>query len=424
MVEISKQLMAEIEKCPYIDETLQDALTKDELTAHGAAALFCTFGNLLTDGDLKLVLNAIDKASIADLGDATHRMCHVYENGKMAEPEWRAAGDAILNKLIEKAEQGLYAHTNRSIDGYWKSVKEKPDAWNGFRDVLTKHSDYAFAQKYLGYMDGQKPEDEEILKKSYLEDPNMLFVTTTMVDIDGTLLKNGKLDTHLIEALSRFDYTIFTGGNPEKQKDILMKAAASEMLEQVPALKEKYTVNDIISAYVSGDKEMRNDISRITRKDDKASICRTFIRKLTDNIDILPKQAFTQDNVCLSGRVIDDTQPEVQGIKSLNSSVSHPHEDMSVYLSLSGNVPENQKITAKQFFEIYQQKEQLTSTITNKLKELKDKTKSENIGDIPHLKTQIFRAISEEQYGKPKRPDADKKVIKAAMDKAIQNTKN
>ncbi len=357
MVEISEQLMDEIEKRPYIKERLQDELTQSELTAQGAETLFCAFGNLLTDGDLKLILNAIDKATIEDLSDATHGMCHVYEDGNMVEQEWRKAGDIVLDKLVEKAEQGLYTHANRSIDGYWESVKEEPEAWNGLRDVLTKHPNYAFAQKYLGYMNGQTPEDEESLKRSYLENPNMLFVTTTMVDIDGTLLKNGKLDTNLIKALLNSDFTIFTGGSPDKQKDILMKAAASEMLEQVPSLKEKYTVDDILSAFVNDNKEIRSDIFRSTGQSDEAKLCCRFTRRIKD-INILPKQAFTQDNVCLSGEVIDDTQPEVQGIKSLNSAISHPYETMAFLSSLSDNVPENQKITAAQAFEMWQQKEQ------------------------------------------------------------------
>lgn len=68
-------------------------------------------------------------------------------------------------------------------------------------------------------------------------------------------------------------------------------------------------------------------------------------------------------------------------------------------------------------------KQQLTSKITNKLKELKDKTKSVNIEDIPHAKTQILREVAKDNLGKPKRSDADKKVIKAAMDKAINNAR-
>lgn len=75
------------------------------------------------------------------------------------------------------------------------------------------------------------------------------------------------------------------------------------------------------------------------------------------------------------------------------------------------------------------QKEQLTSTITNKLQELKSKTKSEKIEDIPHAKTQVLRELakdnvsSEKGVVNPKRSDADKAAIKAAVNKAISKTR-
>ena len=68
-------------------------------------------------------------------------------------------------------------------------------------------------------------------------------------------------------------------------------------------------------------------------------------------------------------------------------------------------------------------KQQLTSTITNKLQELKSKMKTGNIEDIPHLKTQILREVAKDNLGKPKRSDADKAVIKAAVNKAISKTR-
>lgn len=67
--------------------------------------------------------------------------------------------------------------------------------------------------------------------------------------------------------------------------------------------------------------------------------------------------------------------------------------------------------------------DELTQRISNKLQELKSKTKSEKIEDIPHAKTQILREVAKDNLGKPKRSDADKKVIKAAMNKAISKTR-
>lgn len=62
--------------------------------------------------------------------------------------------------------------------------------------------------------------------------------------------------------------------------------------------------------------------------------------------------------------------------------------------------------------------------ISNKLQELKDKTHTDNIEDIPHAKTQVLRELAKDNLGKPKRSNADKQIIKSALDKATKNTRS
>lgn len=62
--------------------------------------------------------------------------------------------------------------------------------------------------------------------------------------------------------------------------------------------------------------------------------------------------------------------------------------------------------------------------ISNKLQELKSKTHTDNIEDIPHAKTQVLRELAKDNLGKPKRSNADKQIIKSALDKATKNTRS
>ena len=61
--------------------------------------------------------------------------------------------------------------------------------------------------------------------------------------------------------------------------------------------------------------------------------------------------------------------------------------------------------------------------VSNKLQELKGKTHTDNFADIPHAKTQVLRELAKDNLGKPKRSDADKAVIEAAVNKAISKTR-
>jgi len=318
------------------------------------AQLFERQTETLTDSDIKSILEMLDKADFEQLGDVTHAMCHAYEHGTMSNSACQKAGDIVLDKMIEKAEQSFYSHANRSIDGYWKSVKDNPELWDGLKSVLEKHPNYPFGQKYLGYMNGQTPEDE-----SYVDNPNMLFVNTTMVDVDGTLLQNGNLNTNLIKSLATSDYTIYTGGNPEKQREILFKTAITGMMDLTPSLKEKYSVEDVVQAYTTeneNSKLMRGYIFRETKLsgNDEASILRSFIGKLSKTM-IIPKEAFVQDNICLAGKVFDDTQPQAQEIKSICPAILHPHEFIEGW---GVDIPPERQISAEQAFEMWQQKQQ------------------------------------------------------------------
>ena len=315
----------------------------------------------------------VTDAKLADNGgidSLTHGLCHTYEGGYMSNELARPVGDILLDKLIEKAEQGYFSHANRAIDGYWQSVKNNPDAWQGLKAVLEKHPNYVFGQKYLGYMKGNAPEDAKVLAQRYLENPNMLFVTTTMVDIDGTLIQNGKADENLIQLLIGLEdsigsVAIYTGGNPASQKRVLATAIVEKLLDKFRLIKEDFSADAILDIYsqdneknsalrdkllkiiyrnilalliakfnIQTEEEWRACLSQnamtIYNTKEQAKRVLEFLDRLMskgDNqIKIYPKQAFIQDNICLAGVVVDDTQPAAQGIKSLTLAVLTPQE--------------------------------------------------------------------------------------------------
>lgn len=84
------------------------------------------------------------------------------------------------------------------------------------------------------------------------------------------------------------------------------------------------------------------------------------------------------------------------------------------------------KQISEQIERIESKEQSLEQQITNKICELRDKMKSENIEAIPHAKTQILRELakdnvsSEKSVVNPKRSDADKRVIKAVIEKAAK----
>ncbi len=349
----------------------------------------------ITLQDAHKAVDMMNGMSVIQINHATHSMCHGFEKGYMKEAKYREVGNILLDAMLTHNDRGISAHAERSLVGYWNSIKDKPEVWNDFKTVLEKHPQNPLCVEYLGYLNGEKQEDLKVRREKYKENPNMKYVEDVMVDIDGTLIQEGKLNVPLVTVMYNSDLdvncVIYTGGEPERQRQVLLNAV------------EQYE-------------------KTLSEGDENHDVYRFKEALQSGLLKIYPKDAFMQSDICLARGAYDDIVPENQGIKSL---ISYGRLDWEAFTKL----PKEQLIGADEVFEKYQQKqqkEQLASTITNKLKELKEKTKSENIEDIPHLKTQILREIAKDNVSPEKgvvnrkRSDADKKIIKAVMDKAIK----
>ena len=283
--------------------------------------LFESYIEKMSEKDVYKAIKYIDSYTPGQTDHAMHTMCHCFENGFMKDKDNRTKGNIILDKVARMYDQGrATSNCGRCFEGYWETAKNNPDAKEDFKSVLEKYQHIPVCREYLGYVNGDKEKDLNELRTEYLKNPEMLFVDTIMVDIDGTLLKaDGKLNLSLICELKNRDYAIYTGGDPERQRKILLEAC---------------------------------NISEKSLQEDTGAFkaINHFKTQLLEGKQIYSKNAFTQENICLAKGVYDDTLPEHQGIKSLISYGQTEYQELN-------KIPAERKITAEQVFEIYLQKE-------------------------------------------------------------------
>ena len=136
------------------------------------------------------------------------------------------------------------------------------------------------------------------------------------------------------------------------------------------------------------------------------------------------------------GLIIDPEKADiVRECQTSIVTVRHPYDarqdiynniNMEDFMSVDGDKVEvyvGRYSSASMEYKKNTKEDELAQIISDKLQELKGKTHTDNIEDIPHAKTQILREVAKDNLGKPKRSNADKAVIKAAMNKAISKTR-
>ncbi|MBE6468019.1 MAG: hypothetical protein E7004_05460 [Alphaproteobacteria bacterium] len=338
--------------------------------------------------DVYKAIEFLDYGKHGDIDHCVHTLCHCYEHGFMEDKDNRVKGNIVLDKIARLCEEGQeFNNDSRCFAGYWQSVQWYPEAAKDFRKVLEKHPHVSLCRKYLGYMNGEKEKDLNETRKEYIQNPNMLYVDTTMVDIDGTLLlDNGNLNISLLKKLKEQDYAIYTGGEPEKQRKILLKACENAEIS--------HRNNEETSVLISD-----------------------FKSKLSNGCPIYSKEAFTEENICLAGKVYDDTIPEKQGIKSLTS---YGDPDYTLWQQ----VPADRKISAAQVVTYHE-----TKVATAKyLAKVKGKLHAGDTNNGQAEKTEVLREIAKDNVSpekgvtKPKRSAEDKKVLGAAINAVLQKT--
>ena len=184
------------------------------------------------------------------------------------------------------------------------------------------------------------------------------------------------------------DYAIYTGGEPEKQRKILLQACENTEIT--------HRNNEETSVLISD-----------------------FKSKLSNGCPIYSKEAFTEENICLARQVYDDTVPEKQGIKSL-TSYGDPN------YTLWQQVPADRKISAAQVVTYHEKR----IVAAKHLAKVKSKLHAGDATSEQVAKTAVLREFAKDNVSpekgvtKPKLSAEDKKVLGAAINALLQNTNN
>ena len=247
--------------------------------------------------------------------DAINLYCSIFESSMMSEPSNRPAGDILI-----KGTRNFTA--NRCISGYIQSV---PNA-DGLQS-LEKILEDLHEKWYLEHIQKLKTEDQHTTRKKYLKDPNMRFITTNILDIDGTLLQSDMnlLNEELIKTIVEHkhdDMAICTRGEPRSQYDLILRYCQNEL--------NKNPQNESVAKF--------------------EELIRTGKIKIYSKYDLIDKP-----DICEAGSITDDEMHEMLHIKTISDSTvlpyrSNPKLDEELQ-QLYEQVPSKRKITMAQYEE-------------------------------------------------------------------------
>ena len=99
----------------------------------------------------------------------------------MSVPQNREAGNILLQPLLDN---NLGFMRDRCISAYIISVRDDKKAISQFEEILKNNSN---ADKYCDYITRIKKQSTLDMRRDYLKNKDMLFITTNIIDIDGTL---------------------------------------------------------------------------------------------------------------------------------------------------------------------------------------------------------------------------------------------
>lgn len=265
--------------------------------------------------------------------DNINLYCSLFENGQMRIPQNRKAGNILLQPLLQY--NGFMR--DRCIAAYIISVRDDKEALSQLEDVILGSSS---ADKYLHHIANLKEKSTIATRKGYLENKDMRFITTNIIDIDGTL-----------------DY----GREPCKTKG---HSGGRQLFN-------RHLIDMIVE---HPDDDFAICTRRIFTPRDRLNVCNNLIRNCQEFLEDEPDnkgiakfmqllqsgklKAYSKvdlmnnEYICLAGSITDDEMPEVLGIQSLSDAT------VSVYKSraplddalqpLWNAVPADRKVTLQQ----------------------------------------------------------------------------
>ncbi|MBR1373265.1 hypothetical protein IJ556_02300, partial [bacterium] len=251
--------------------------------------------------------------------------CSLFEGEQMSEPENREAGKILLKPLHE---EGFDFVRDRCFGGYIQNIRDDKNALLDIEGMLQEDI------HYLEYITRLKETSAVEIRKGYLEDENMRFITTNIIDIDGTL-----------------DYGREISGKPKLNQNII------HMIVEHP--EDDFA---ICTRRIFTSKERMETCETLIKS------CNTFLEHEPENMDVLKfiellkngklkayskRDLMNNEHVCLAGSITDDEMPEILGIQSLtDASVSVYRSDGVIdeaLMPLWKAIPAERKMTLQEF---------------------------------------------------------------------------
>ena len=267
------------------------------------------------------VANEIREMSQSSLSmENINLYCSFFESGQMRLPQNRAAGKILLQPLLE---DNFGFMRNRCISGYITSVRDDAQAISELRDMLPPS-----CEDFVKYIDHLKEKSVLTTRKDYLKNNEMRFITTNIIDIDGTLdYGAGKLNQQLMGMIA---------DNPDDDFAICTRRASSPQDRLLVCTNLINTCQE----FLKNNPENKNVAGFM-------ELLQTGRLKVYSKSDLMGNP-----NICLAGSITDDEMPEILGIQSLSdATVSTYHSKIDLPQELQplwSAVPKDRKITLQQ----------------------------------------------------------------------------
>lgn len=265
--------------------------------------------------------------------DNINLYCSLFENNQMRIPQNREAGDILLQPLLEHNS----FMRDRCISAYIISVRDDKEALLRLEDVIRESSS---ADKYLNYISNLKEKSTIETRKGYLENKDMRFITTNIIDIDGTL----DYGRELCKTEGR------SGGRQQFNQHLIGMIVEHPDDDFAICTRRIFTPRDRLNVC---NNLIRNCQEFLEDEPNNKSVAKFMQLLQSGKIKAYSKRdLMNNEHICLAGSITDDEMPEILGIQSLSDAT------VSVYKSratlddalqpLWNAVPADRKVTLQQ----------------------------------------------------------------------------
>ncbi len=267
--------------------------------------------------------------------DNINLYCSLFENNQMSVPQNREAGNILLQPLLDN---NLGFMRDRCISAYIISVRDDKKALSQFEEILKNNSN---ADKYCDYITRIKKQSTLDMRRDYLKNKNMLFITTNIIDIDGTL-DYGKEPCKTENKI---------GGRQKFNQQLIKMITEHPEDDFAICTRRIYSTRDRLKVCA----DLIENCRQFLEDEPENECIEKFMRLLQrGKLKAYSKRdLMNNEHICIAGSITDDEMPEILGIQSLSDATistyrSCPELDKALQ-PLWNDVPADRKMTLQQF---------------------------------------------------------------------------